>query len=372
MWVWYNVVMVKTVEVETKTFVRFWLVIVALGVLGLFLWRARTGIVLVGVSIFLAVAIRPLALKLERMLGGRKRRGAASVLAVVIVVSVVGLIVALVGPVVINETASFVEQAPDAIQSSLSSMGGLDVIGEKFGISGLSEQITGEVKKFSTDIISNISSVVMTGINVISNILTGTVLVIVLTALFLAQGPDILRKLWMRIARRNDKTGAMIQRITVKISNVISKYVISQVMVAVLDGLVVGVVTFVLSLIFGFPSGLAFPMALISGVLYLVPMFGAIIACVLISVLLFFQAPMAGVIFLVIYIVYQQVENNIISPKIQGDSLELPSLVILIAITLGMYMFGLVGAIISIPIAGILKVLIDEAPNLWALKKQQA
>ena len=66
---------------------------------------------------------------------------------------------------------------------------------------------------------------------------------------------------------------------------------------------------------------------------------------------------------------YLQVENNVISPKIQANSLELPSLVILMAVTIGMYMFGLAGAIISIPVAGIVKVLIDEYPAIKALEQ---
>ena len=74
-------------------------------------------------------------------------------------------------------------------------------------------------------------------------------------------------------------------------------------------------------------------------------------------------------IFLIFYIIYQQFENNMIAPKIQSNGMELPSLIILISITIGMYIFGLLGAIISIPVAGIIKVLYDEYPNIRALKR---
>ena len=69
-------------------------------------------------------------------------------------------------------------------------------------------------------------------------------------------------------------------------------------------------------------------------------------------------------IFMVVYIIYAQIENNAIAPKIQGNALDLPAVVILCAITIGMYMFGLLGAIIAIPIAGCIKVLVDEYPNI--------
>ncbi len=99
-------------------------------------------------------------------------------------------------------------------------------------------------------------------------------------------------------------------------------------------------------------------------VLYLIPMFGPIISCGLITILLAFSSPAAGLIFLVFYIVYAQIENNLIAPKLQGNALNLPSALILTAIVIGMYMFGLVGAIIAIPIAGGIKVVVEEWPSL--------
>ena len=105
-------------------------------------------------------------------------------------------------------------------------------------------------------------------------------------------------------------------------------------------------------------------MGLISFTFYLIPMFGPIIGCILISALLLFSSPLAAIIFIIFYIVYQQIENNFIAPKIQGDALNLPTALILTAIVIGMYMFGLVGAIIAIPIAGCIKVILEELPNL--------
>ena len=67
------------------------------------------------------------------------------------------------------------------------------------------------------------------------------------------------------------------------------------------------------------------------------------------------------------YIVYAQIENNVIAPKIQGAALNLPIVIILSAITVGTYMLGLVGAIIAIPIAGCVKVWLEEYPKLKAI-----
>lgn len=105
-------------------------------------------------------------------------------------------------------------------------------------------------------------------------------------------------------------------------------------------------------------------MGLLALVFYLIPMFGPIISCGLITLILLFSSPVAAIVFLVFYIVYAQIENNVIAPKIQGNALNLPATVVLVAIIIGMNVFGLIGAIIAIPIAGCIKVLIEEVPGL--------
>ena len=152
-------------------------------------------------------------------------------------------------------------------------------------------------------------------------------------------------------------------------ANVVSTYVSRQVIVAILDGCASATIVFILSLIFGLSPGLAIPMGMITMAFYLIPMFGQFIGGTLVTLLLFFSSPVSALIFAIIYIVYAQVENNIISPKIQGGALKLQPVLILCAIIIGMYMFGLLGAIIAIPIAGCIRVIVDEYPNIRAARE---
>ena len=94
-------------------------------------------------------------------------------------------------------------------------------------------------------------------------------------------------------------------------------------------------------------------------------MFGSFIGGAIVALLLGFNVLWAGIAFLIYTIVYLQIESNIISPKIQGKGMQLPALVILSAVTIGVYTFGLAGAIISIPIAGCIKVLLEEYGADW-------
>ena len=108
------------------------------------------------------------------------------------------------------------------------------------------------------------------------------------------------------------------------------------------------------------PGNLALPTVAIAFTLSLIPMFGATIGGVIVALLLVFNNLTAGIIFAVYFIVYQQIENNFISPTIQSRKLELSALTVLASVTIGLYVFGLAGGIISIPIAGCVKVLLDE------------
>ena len=111
---------------------------------------------------------------------------------------------------------------------------------------------------------------------------------------------------------------------------------------------------------FSAPGGIAIPLGLISFLFYLIPMFGPVIACIINTVLLFVNSPWAAFSFFLFYLIYQQIENNIIAPRVQGKGLGLPPVIILISIIIGMYAFGLIGCLIAIPIAGCIKVIIDE------------
>ena len=364
--------MVQRIEVDTKTFVRFWLVILAFALLALIIWKALTGLIIVFIAIFLAIALRPLAQKIDSIDKRHKRNSLSSVLAVIIVVVGIAAVIGLVGPVVINETSRFLGQIPDSVNSSLSG-DAINNLGDKIGIPDLKGQLITAVKDFSTNMITNFSNFAMTSVSAVVNFITATILVIVLTILFMLQGPEMIQGFWQTLAGRGQgkhaKTIATAERITSRMADVVAKYVSGQLLVAILDGTVTGLAVLVRSFIFGFSAGLALPLGLVALVLYMIPMVGPIINCVIVSLLLFFSAPAAGLAFAIFYIIYAQIENNLIAPKIQGKGMSLPPAIILAAITIGMYAFGLIGTIVAIPIAGCLRVLFEEYPNLKALNE---
>ena len=360
--------MAKTVEVDTKTFIRFWLVIAVLALAVTLIDRAATGLIIVGIAIFLAIAVRPLVTKVEKLLGGR--HALASGLTVGGLVLIIGGAFAVVGPTVISETTTFLKNAPEMLQNNPENRNQINDFGKFFGIEDAHAQLVSGIKDFSSQILDTFKTNFLSSVGAVGSFLAGLVLTIVITILWLIQGPEIMDKFWTKLYSKNSKAAKVSRNIVTSMTNVISKYVGGQALVALLDGTVTWCIVFILSLIFGFSSGLAFPMALIAAIFYLIPMFGPLITAITVSLITFISAPAAGLIFLIVYVIYEQIENNIIAPKIQGNALDLPSVVILIAVTIGIYMFGLLGAIISIPIAGMIKVLVDEYPNIRALREQ--
>jgi predicted PurR-regulated permease PerM len=116
----------------------------------------------------------------------------------------------------------------------------------------------------------------------------------------------------------------------------------------------------ILAVVFGFELSLIWPAWLIIFLMTFVPMFGAMVGGIVVSLLLLLCAWPAAVIYAVFFIIEQQVENNLVSPHIQSKRLNMSALIILIAILFGLQVAGLLGALVAIPAAGCIMVLLRE------------
>lgn len=117
------------------------------------------------------------------------------------------------------------------------------------------------------------------------------------------------------------------------------------------------------------------PYALLVGVLIaftaLIPMFGAFIGCAIGAFLMLMVKPLDALIFLIIFFVLQQIEGNFIYPHVVGNSVGLPSVWVLVAVTIGGSAMGVVGMLIFIPICSVLYALLREEVNQRLDKKKR-
>ena len=368
--------MSKKIETDLHTFIKFWLVPLGIVFAIFVIEKSITGLIIIGISIFLALALKPLVRKVNNFFNNhfgkdKKHQTLSAVLAYLIVVLIVGAIIAIVGPVVVNETARFVQHFPETFETTFGGWEGINSLGRNFGINNLEGEISNALTGLSNNLLGVLGNNLMSSVSGIADIVMKAVLVLILTMLFLLEGPGMVENFWKRVGAKDEggKSTKVGRRVVARMANVVSIYVSRQVVVAIIDGCASAIITFVLSLIFGFSPSLALPMGLITMTFYLIPMFGQFIGGTLVTLILVFSNPLAGAIFGVIYILYSQIENNVLAPKIQGNALNLSPLIILCAIVIGMYMFGLLGAIIAIPIAGCIRVLIEEYPNIKAARE---
>ncbi len=363
--------MSKTIETDIRTFTKFWLVPVGIAAVIFILYKALTGLVIIGISIFLALALKPLVRKVNSFFNrhfgtDKKHQTVSAILAYLIVVLFIGGIAITIGPVVVNETSKFIQQFPQTFQESFGGWDGINSFGHNIGIENLQGEITNALSNISDNLVGAFGANLVANISGIADVIMKIVLVIVLTLLFLLEGPAMADRLWLSVSAgdENKKTVSVAKRVVSRMAGVISTYVSRQAIVAIIDGLVSGLIVCLLALIFNFNPAIAVPMGMTTMIFYMIPMFGQFIGGTLVTLILAVSSPIAAVVFAIIYIIYAQIENNVISPKIQGDALNLPAVVILSAVVIGMYMFGIIGAIVAIPIAGCIRVLIDEYPNI--------
>lgn len=344
-------------SIDTKTFLRFWLVLIGLVIVGLLLFKASAGLLILGASLFFALAISPLVNKLASIIPGEGRKLPIA-LSYIIVSGFVAGFVAIVIPTVFNETQRFVSSLPEVFNNASFDLGFIDAVGNRIGISNMHEQIGTAINDFSLNFIKEFGNNLFATLGTVGNILTSAILILVLGFFMLVEGPEIVHSFWNNF--RSHKKSDKIRTVVTRMSQVVSKYVSSAITVSLINACCTTITVFILSLCLGFSSGLALPLGLITGLMSLIPMFGSLLGGALVSILLAFNNWPAGLIFLAYTIIYLQIESNIISPKIQGKGMRLPALIVLASVTIGMYMFGLIGAIVSIPIAGCIKILLEE------------
>ncbi len=346
------------IQVDTKTFVRFWLVILGFALAAFFIYQASTALIIIGASIFLAVAISPLVKKLAHLIPVIGRT-APTALAYIIVVGVLIAIISIVTPVVIHESVRFVGNLPQTIDGATGNLDGLTEFGKRIGIDNLPEQINRAIESFSNSFVENFGNNLLNSVSAVASFVAATILLLVLTFLMLMEGPTLIKNFWK--AFNTNPRARRAEKILDRMAQVVARYVTGALTVSLINGCATTLVVFTLSAIFGFlSSGLAVPFGMITGILSLIPMFGSFIGGSIVSILLAFNSPAAGIIFFIYILIYLQIEANFISPKVQSRGMKLPALVVLSAVTIGVYMFGLIGAIVAIPIAGCIKILIDE------------
>jgi predicted PurR-regulated permease PerM len=346
------------IEIDTRTFVRFWLVVIGFILAGFAIVNAQVALIIVGVSLFFAFALNIPVTKISRRLPGKSRAGATGI-AYFGIVLVIAAFLFLVVPAIVNQSVRLVQNVPNLVETSTKQWTGVSQFIHNAGLQPQVDKALETIRGNASSWASTASKGVVTSIGSVLGFITAGILVLVLTFLMLVEGPMWTKRLWG--VYNDEERMIRHRRVADKMYAVFTGYVTGQLTVSAIGGSAAGLFIFILSFIFpNVPASIALPAAAITFLLSMIPMFGATIGGVIITILLVLNQPVAAIVYLVYFVIYQQIENSLISPRIQSKKIDLPALAVLVAVTIGLYMFGIVGGIIAIPIAGSIRVLLEE------------
>jgi predicted PurR-regulated permease PerM len=302
------------------------------------------------VAFFLSLGLDPAVKGLQR----RKVPQWAAILAVVVVFLIVvgGALFAIV-PSLVDQTNSFISGFPEFAKTLLQQPWVL-WIQHTFGASFDVKAITDAVQKFLSNP-ANISKItgglLKVGLGIASGV-SGTLIVIILTLYFTAS-LDVIKKSTYALVPKSKRDG--FAEMFEKVTSGVGKYVVGQIALAALNG----ILCFIMLTIIGGKAALVW--AFVAFLLALIPLIGTVISAVTVSLSqLILASPLTAVVILVYFLIYMQVEAYLISPRVMNKAVSIPGSVVVIAALAGGELMGILGALVAIPIAASIILIIKE------------
>lgn len=329
------------VTVSNRTVMR----VVALVIISVLFYgaiqQAWHAIILLFTAFFLALALNVPVHWLSTRLPGKRRgnRTIATGLSFFIIIALlVGFLASIVPPLV-KQTTNFIDAAPGLVEDARDENGGLGTFIRKYHLQDQTEKLSGEL----SDRLQNLGSSAFTTFNRIGSSIFSTLTILVLTFMMLIEGPR-----WLAFALRlvPDEKEPHLKRIGKDMYKVITGYVNGQVTLAALAATLILVPLFVFDV--------SYPIALMVIVFIcgLIPLVGHTIGAVIVSTVALFHSPYSALGVLIYYVVYQQIENYVLQPKIQSNSTNMSPLLVFASVIVGVNFGGLFGGLVAIPIAG--------------------
>jgi predicted PurR-regulated permease PerM len=307
---------------------------------------ARHVLVWILISLFLALAINPLVEWLQRR--GIKRRGLAASAAFVLVLLAIAAIGALFIPTLVDNVNKFVDAVPGYIDDLTKGKGRFGFLETKYHVV---EKVREQIHNGGAKRLLGLSGAAVSVTKGVVNIVVGTITVLFLTFFMLLEGPVWVERVYSLIPGESQPRWR-------KVGNDIYRQVSGYVTGNLVISLIAGVLTTVVLLALGVPYAVA--LGLIVALLDLIPLAGATIAAIIIATVAFLHSIVAGIVVVVFFIVYQQVENHVLQPLVYHRTVSLSPLAILISVLLGAEVAGVLGALAAIPVAGAIQVLIVD------------
>lgn len=308
--------------------------------------RLSSVITFVLVAVFLTLALNPIVESLTRR-GFSRLAGVLTVfLGLLLVLAVFGT---LVVPPIVSETGTLFERAPRYLED-LSTQPWVSELEERYDLSArLNTELENRLQ--DSTFISMIFGGVLGAAGWLAGGLIGVLTVLVLTLYFLAALPTVKEATYKAVPRsRRPRVIALAEEIMRRVGG----YALGQVAVATING----TCSWIMMAILDVPYAVVLAVAV--GILGLIPLVGATIGAILVAAVALSQGVGIMVIVLVYYVIYQQIENYVIVPRIMSRTVSVPGAIVVVAVLAGGTLMGVLGALVAIPVAAGLLLLYNE------------
>jgi predicted PurR-regulated permease PerM len=304
--------------------------------------QARSVIILIVVALFLAIGLSP---TVEWMIARGLRRGTAiTIVFFVVIGAFVGFGYAVLPPV-IQQSNDFVHQLPQYLHHLRRNRTVRNFDDDYHFIDKIQAYVqSGDLGTRAFGGIVGVGRVVL-------NAVFGAFSLLIMTLYFLAALPSMKRQAYRLVpATRRERVSLLSDEVINRIGGFISG--------ALLVALIAGTTSYVFLLAVGLPFALA--LAVFVAIFDLIPLVGATIAAVVVTLLGFTQSTGVGLACIVFYVAYQQFENYVIYPRVMRRAVDVPAPVTVVAVLLGGALLGVVGALLAIPIAAAILLVVRQ------------
>jgi predicted PurR-regulated permease PerM len=302
--------------------------------------------VLILIALFLATGLNPAVEAL------RKRNMSRSTAVTVIFSSVILFVIffaLVVVPPVISQGPNLIENAPQLLQDLMKNET-INQLNTQFGLIDTLQEKLKTITSDGTLLISTFGGVIGVGKSVLSGFFTALT-ILVLTLYFITSLPQAVNLgLSLVPASRRDRVGVLTNAIIARVG----AFVGSQILIAAMAAVFV----VILATVLGMPSPFAIGMIVL--VAALIPLIGHFIGATIVTLIALTQSVVIGVIAFVAYIVYVQIENYVVTPRIMKRALNVPGAVTIVAALIGSSLLGLVGGLLAVPVAASIILILDE------------
>jgi predicted PurR-regulated permease PerM len=312
-----------------------------------FVWaflQARQAVLWIFIALFLAIVLSTPVSWLEERAG--MRRGNAAMIVVLGLVGLVALLAYLLVSPFVGALTDLIDDLPSIVERIRNS----DLFRQLDRRTDVGEQLQRRAESLAAELPTRLGDAFEVGGRVFGFGL-GALSIVFMTLFLVIDLPNLSRSLHSVLFPRDSSRMGMLEE---RITRTIGRYALGAIAIAAIAGTVQGTAAWLL----GVPFALA--LGILAGLLGLIPQVGATLAAVVLSLVALTQGIPQALIMLVVCIGYQQVENFVLQPTIQGRAAEISGFFVIASVVVGAALLGVVGALIAVPLTASAQIVIRE------------